>query len=83
MLAKHFAETLIPLVTILAVHDALAAGTTAKTNPAITNYTRPISFEPNRGQAGKQVDFVAHGTGYSLVLSHAEAVMFCMAPAFG
>ncbi len=65
----------ITFATMLAVQGALAANTSPTANPAISDYTRPISFEPNRGQVDKQVDFLAHGTGYRLFLSHADAVM--------
>lgn len=68
-------HVLVSLVTIFAVSGAMAANSTQKTNPAIATYARPISFEPNLGQTDKQVDFLAHGTGYSLSLSHAEAVV--------
>ena len=56
-------------LAVLAVSGALAA-----TN-VTTNYSRPLSFEPNRGQTNKRVDFRAHGAGYSLFLSRGEAVM--------
>jgi hypothetical protein len=35
----------------------------------------PLSFEPNHGQADKQVDFLARGRGYTLFLTPAEAVL--------
>jgi len=41
----------------------------------VSDFTRPLSFEPNRGQTEKQVDFIAHGLKYDLFLSHAGAVM--------
>ncbi len=47
----------------------------SKPAPRIADYARPVSFEPNRGQANHQVEFLAHGTGYSLFLSRGEAVM--------
>ncbi len=75
MIAKHFAYVPIAFAAVCALQGAPAANMTTAANPAIANYARPVSFEPNRGQTGKQVDFLAHGTGYSLFLSHAEAVM--------
>ncbi len=75
MIAKYFAYVPIAFAAVCALQGAPAANTTITTNPAIANYARPVSFEPNRGQTGKQVDFLAHGTGYTLFLSHAEAVM--------
>jgi len=62
-------------VTIFAVQGAMAANTNSTTKAAIADYARPLSFEPNQGQTDKQVDFLAHGNGYGLFLSHAEAVM--------
>ncbi|MEP7336232.1 MAG: SBBP repeat-containing protein [Acidobacteriota bacterium] len=39
-------------------------------------YSRqPLSFEANRGQAQKQVKFMARGNGYGLFLTEAEAVL--------
>lgn len=35
----------------------------------------PLSFEPNRGQAGSSVQFLAQGRGYSLLLSGSSAVV--------
>lgn len=35
----------------------------------------PLSFEPNQGQIDPQVQFVSRGSGYSLFLSPAQAVM--------
>jgi len=51
------------------------AATCASASLPATSYLRPLSFEPNRGQGGEQVDFLAHGLNYSLALSRAEAVM--------
>ena len=33
----------------------------------------PQSFEPNRGQADTQVDFISHGPGFTLLLSRQQA----------
>lgn len=60
---------LISVATMCAVNGALAA------NNITTNYARPLSFEPNRGQADKQVDFLAHGSAYRLFLLHGEATL--------
>ena len=35
----------------------------------------PLSFEPNQGQTGPQVKFLAHGGGYGLFLTSNEAVL--------
>lgn len=80
MAAKTFAHTVITSVTIFAVNGAMAADNNSKQvaqpwKATVTNYKRPLSFEPNRGQTQKRVDFLARGTGYTLFLSHAEAVI--------
>ncbi len=41
----------------------------------LTNLARPLSFEPNRGQADQQVEFLAHGLNYNLFVSQGEAVI--------
>jgi len=41
----------------------------------LSNLSRPLSFEPNRGQTDKQVQFLAHGLNYNLFLSNGEAVI--------
>ena len=35
----------------------------------------PLSFEPNRGQADRPVEFLARGSGYNLFLTRTEAVL--------
>lgn len=35
----------------------------------------PLIFEPNRGQSGSEVKFLAHGSGYGLYLTQSEAVL--------
>jgi len=35
----------------------------------------PLSFEPNLGQADQRVEFLAHGDGYGLFLTHKGAVL--------
>ncbi len=37
--------------------------------------SRPIAFEPNRGQTDRRVEFLARGAGYSLFLTGDEAVL--------
>ena len=46
-----------------------------KTQPARAHvtYRTPLRFEPNRGQAEAQTQFVAHGAGYSLQLNATTA----------
>ncbi len=41
----------------------------------------PLSFEANHGQVAGNVDFVAHGAGYSLLLSATGALLALPAPA--
>jgi Beta-propeller repeat len=75
MANKNCVHLVLTFTTIFAVQGAMAGSTTHATNPAVANYARPLSFEPNRGQTNGQVDFLAHGAGYRLFLSHGEAVM--------
>src|SRR5579872_7319381 len=35
----------------------------------------PLAFEPNQGQAGAGVKYVAHGDGYTLLLTPTEAIL--------
>ncbi|MFL6352999.1 MAG: SBBP repeat-containing protein [Bryobacteraceae bacterium] len=75
MARRTSAQIFIGFLTIFAAQGALAANSNSTPKSATTNYARPLSFEPNQGQTNKQVDFLAHGDGYSLFLSHAETVM--------
>lgn len=76
MAANKFAHNFITLVATLAVSGAMAADNNPKPGrDVVRDYTRPLSFEPNRGQAGKQADFLAHGLAYRLFLSHGEATL--------
>jgi hypothetical protein len=44
--------------------------------PTAANYAKlPLSFEPNQGQADSQFKFLARGSGYTLLLSPAEAAL--------
>ncbi len=56
---------------------ALCLSSTAFANPntpTAANLAKlPMSFEPNRGQADSQFNFLARGSGYTLLLSPAEA----------
>jgi hypothetical protein len=54
-------------------HSAASAIRQARSSPA--KFARPMVFEPNRGQAEKSVDFLAHWRGYNLFLSHGQAVL--------
>jgi hypothetical protein len=70
------ARILTFLVAAIAVRGAGAADRVPTTKPVIADYAKaPLSFEPNQGQTDKQVDFFAHGNGYGLFLSRAEAVI--------
>jgi len=42
---------------------------------AVTYARLPLSFEANHGQADEQVKFVSRGSGYTLLLTAAEAVL--------
>ena len=60
-----------------------ATGIQAETKPDKTAKTRlvenfgmlPLSFEANRGQTDKKVQFISRGQGYGLFLTPAEAVL--------
>ena len=42
---------------------------------ALSAYTIPIAFEPNQGQTDPQVNYLAHGAGYTLFLSESAATL--------
>lgn len=44
--------------------------------PSIESYAAlPLAFEPNQGQAGQQIRYLARGNGYALLLASNEAVI--------
>jgi len=48
----------------------------AQKTQALVNYSRlPLSFEPNRGQAGSPVKFLSRGSAYNLLLTDNEALL--------
>jgi len=47
----------------------------AKTDVAIGRGKLPLSFEPNKGQVGPQVQFLSRGLGYDLFLTRGRAVL--------
>ncbi len=55
----------------LCVSSTVFANPNTPTSPNLAKL--PMSFEPNRGQADPQFKFVARGSGYTLLLSPAEA----------
>src|SRR5215469_1012348 len=67
------------LTVIRQTHRILALRTSGAALPyaqsARHDYSRPLAFEPNRGQTTERVDFLAHAPGYNLFLSRGEAVM--------
>lgn len=80
MAARKLAHILAVLVTVFALQGAMAADGASKpaatdARSVVANYARPLSFEANRGQTDEGVDFLARGAGYSVFLSHGEAVM--------
>lgn len=79
MTASKLAHIFITFLAIFAVKGAVSTERNFKpfgqAKPAaMTDYARPLSFEPNRGQTDRPVDFLAHASGYTLFLSRAEAV---------
>jgi hypothetical protein len=61
----------------LAIHDVTAGGEEALQQAGIVGSIRnlPLSFEPNLGQSGDEVDFLARGDDYSLFLNATEAAL--------
>ena len=65
---------------------APAQSAPAKVLPATTarvhtNYGKlPLHFEPNRGQTASKVKFLSRGSGYTLFLTPAEAVLALRTP---
>src|SRR5215472_4993610 len=43
----------------------------------------PLAFEPNLGQAQREVKFLAHGNGYGLYLNSSSAVLALGSPSRG
>lgn len=69
----------------LAAPAAAIAGTGNSTGPTRTLVSRlypslPLSFEPNRGQAGPRARYVARGRGYTLALTDTGAALNLAAP---
>ncbi len=62
-----------PGQTELSTEETIATTAEAKLASAYGNL--PLSFEPNRGQADKQVSFLARGPRYTLFLSATEALL--------
>jgi hypothetical protein len=55
---------------------ATAAGVKPSTAALETTYSKlPMSFEKNAGQSRSGVDFIARGSGYSVLLASSEAVL--------
>jgi Beta-propeller repeat len=68
------ARRLVGLLLALVSAGALARGRqTAPTAPPAPE--RPLRFEPNQGQLGQDVSFVARGPGYGLFLTRAGATL--------
>src|ERR1700677_3733495 len=56
-------------ICCLIISSSFLAAASAQT-PAVRTFMKvPESFEPNRGQASKAIDFTSHGPGYSVSLS--------------
>ena len=63
--------TTLPVLTLLAGLNALGQAV----SPESLVVGLPQSFEPNRGQADRRVEYLAHGPGYSLSLARGEALL--------
>ena len=61
---------------IALVGSSLSAEPRSKDNTQGSRYLNaPISFEANHGQASRDVAFVSHGAGYSLLLSPKQVIL--------
>src|SRR5206468_9659926 len=63
-------RTLILGLTLALFAPVVSADTTADAYGKL-----PLSFEPNQGQASREVKFLARGSGYTLFLTSNEAVL--------
>ena len=63
--------TTLPVLTLLAGLNASGQAV----SPESLVVGLPQSFEPNRGQADRRVEYLAHGPGYSLSLARGEALL--------
>jgi|GEM_PF-2311475 len=78
LLASAAAFIVFSLITTLSSRTTgpTVAARHAPASPSIGSYLQlPLSFEPNQGQAGKQVRFLSRGRGYSLLLESDGAVL--------
>jgi len=67
--------------TVKSAVAAPSVGSSAVKAKAIANYGKlPLSFEVNRGQAGKDVKFLTRGQGYALLLTGQDAVLSLSSP---
>lgn len=64
-----------------AAKPSTQASAGAHARPAADFGKVPLSFEPNRGQADSQVQFLARGRGYALFLAAGHAVLSLQQPA--
>jgi hypothetical protein len=64
-----------------AAPDAKTTASAADQRKLESNYVHsPLSFEPNRGQTDKCVQYISHGAGYSLFLTPSDAVLSLQSP---
>src|SRR5262245_13169371 len=76
--AALFATALLPPSRMLGIPGSagMAAGVKPSTAALEKTYsTLPMSFEKNAGQGRPGVDFIARGSGYSVLLASSEAVL--------
>jgi Beta-propeller repeat len=77
MKMKRIRSLILALSTAaLFATTATAAGVKPSTAALETTYSKlPMSFERNAGQSRSGVDFIARGSGYSVLLASSEAVL--------
>src|SRR4051794_12802192 len=92
MIAKYLPLLLCALLTLAvpAKTPALARPTETRPTPAPAPTASPdafdglpLGFEQNAGQADARVRFLAHGRGYTLLLTDREAVFSGLTMKFG
>ncbi|MSO21083.1 MAG: hypothetical protein EXQ56_11595 [Acidobacteria bacterium] len=73
------------LAVIIPSTSAFSAGgpseTVSRARAVETLQSLPIAFEPNVGQAGAGIDYVARGAGYAVSLAASGATLQLSAPA--
>ena len=77
--AKGFVSAFVSILVLTQAVSGQASGDRGRPLPAKATISAhgklPLSFEPNRGQAGATTDFVARGQGYTLSLNASASTL--------